>query len=304
MSNELICSLYFQPHRTSVAVLEMSDNGFSLRHLQHLTAIINLDDSADGSATALELCDLLEHLDGTLHKVFVTISSEYSLLTHIPAVEKDSLEFLELLDLEVRTHFPDRERTDFYAKVTPLGVNGEMNLVSLIDKELLVRIEKIVSNLGVPLTDVNVAPFASINSFSYNYPELRNKYVMLVEVCKDAIEYIMMYDNRIIMYEYDGYSSDADLADKIEMKVGSMSSRLGVALAGMYFYGETLSREQYISCWEIGMILAADSKRLNPFRMMDTSLEQRDREYISRTFQMYTQCIGGGLPTQLDVVVR
>jgi hypothetical protein len=51
------------------------------------------------------------------------------------------------------------------------------------------------------------------------------------------------------------------------------------------------------------MILSNDARRLNPFRMMSSNFEKRDKDYCVRTFQMYVACIGGGLPIQIPIFV-
>jgi cold shock CspA family protein len=146
--------------------------------------------------------------------------------------------------------------------------------------------------------------FGIINAFTYNYPDKRVEVTILVHISStNVFEFITLENNQIVCYEFQNAVGGS--AQNVEEKIDAIKSQYGIdQISEILFYGDQLNKQRYLEYWEVGMIISGDSKRLNPLRLIDTDLEQRDKEYCERVFHLYAACIGGGLPTMFPVKVR
>jgi len=189
-------------------------------------------------------------------------------------------------------------------KIAKLNSNPQMNLAIITSKNLIETVENITSSFGFELTDINTSPFSAINTFNYNYPDKSEYINILVHINQNILEFAILENQKILDYEFYDISNETDISQAIETKINNINKNLNInKIVGIYFFGQNLSKEEYVKYWEIGMFISDDSKRLNPFRMFETVLEKRDKEYCSRMFHIFPACIGGALPIQFPTTV-
>ena len=306
MENNLIASIYFGKTCTLFAIIVKNDNAYCLQYLNTFKAInLNNLDEKEAQETIKKLNETVDNFRESISNFFVTVDTQYSIITKIPDdVELKSSEFAELINLEIRQHFSNQTVDDFKVKITKLHSKPFMNLVIITSKNLIESIENIVANFGFEITDINTSSFSAINAFHYNYPDKSEHINIIVHLNQNILEFAILKNQQILGYEFFDITNEPNISAAIESKINNISNQLNIEeINGIYFFGQNLSKKLYVECWEIGMMLCYDSKRLNPFRMFDTVLENRDNEYCSRMFHTFPACIGGALPIQFPMTV-
>jgi len=84
--------------------------------------------------------------------------------------------------------------------------------------------------------------------------------------------------------------------DSLEKEFDKLTSDYISHLDGLYFFGTGLKAEHIEIAKEKLSKKIPLIGRLNAFRMMTTSLSQREREYCSRVSHIFPPCIGGCFP--------
>ena len=305
MENNLIATIYFGKNCTLFALIKKNDNAFCLHYLNKFNPINPSNQTEKETKNTIQkLNAVIEKYKNNISHFFATIDTQYSIITKIPGdYDLASSEFIELINLEIRQHFSNLTVEDFRVKITKLNSNPQMNLAIITSKTLINSIENMISDFGFELTDINASPFSAVNTFNYNYPDKSEKVNIIVHINQNILEFAILQNNQILDYEFYALSNEAGISRAIEVKINSIIKNLNIdEVEGIYFFGQNLSKEEYIKCWEIGMFISFDSKRLNPFRMFDNVLEKRDQEYCSRMFHTFPACIGGALPIQFQIV--
>ena len=293
----MIASLYFGKHNTLLAVLEKKTNGYDLQYIKKLADIFDLNAlNSNSSAAAMnEITEILSQFNIT--EFFVTLNPDNYISTNIPgSFKEDKTEFLKLVDFSIKQHFSDKSIDDFRIKAVPINFANKMEFVTMISNELIIGIESVVAMFGYELTDINPAHISAINSYNYNYIDCISDTAILIQLLDNIFEFILISNNKIIGLEYCSFEEDAS-ANIIEDKLKQIGNDYSININSIYFYGDKLNKNNYLEYWKRGMLVGDNTKRLNPFRLFNANLEQRDKDYCMRMFQMYVACIGGALPT-------
>jgi hypothetical protein len=316
MEDIFVASLLIGNSDTYISVLERTVDGYALHYVKKLDNTIILTNAVPEKldAAIAELTTILSPYKSKLAKFFVTIDDEYYHLTQVPgSIDILNPEFVDLINLEIRQTTTEHSIDNYRIKATPIENKKDnegasempMCLVCLINNDIVWEIEYLATNLELELTDINPVPFSSINTFTYNYPDKKDSAVAIVCLKQNVIEYGILQNNSIIGYEFSKVNGLSTYSGVIENKIDNIIESYQISnLSGAYFYGSSITKQQYIECWEVGMIMSGDSKRLNPYRLVKSKLDKRDEEYCARTFHIYVACIGGALPTMFQTFVR
>jgi len=310
MKNEFISSIYFGKNLTLFAVIERTDDAFVLHYLNSLNSTIDINqlESPNTRNGINELTTVVKKFSNKIKKCFVTLTIEDVIITKIPGnIEPQSAEFVDLINLEIRQNFPTKNITNYRIKSMQILANDSNNsmfLTIMIEQELIQSVDKIISMIGLEVTDVSTSQISAINTLSYNYPDVKMTNI-IVNVYEEMLEYLIMQDKKLLGYESVFVSKDKNIFKTNENKITNILKELKInQIENIYYFGTNLTKENYTVYWEVGMQLGGDTKRLNPFRMFKNNLEKRDIEYCARTFHIYPPCIGGVLPTQIPIFVK
>ena len=307
----MIASIHFGKNKTLFSIIEKTDVAFCLHYLNSLENTIDLNDLYSETAANFisEFSTIVEKYKTDISSFFVAIDTEYSIITKVPGnIDLQSSEFVDLINLEIKQNYPDKSIDDFRIKTTEIistVSQNNMYLAVIISNELIYSIENMMANFEIKVTDINASQFSAINTLLYNYPDVSCATNIIVNINGDLLEYAIIGNRKIIGYEFNLLDENTDISSVIESKISSIVRDIGIEdLDGIYFFGQDLEKARYLKCWEAGMLIGKEAKRLNPFRLFKTDFEKRDFEYCARTFHTYAVCIGGALPIQFPVVVR
>ena len=272
--------------------------------MKKLDNVLDLNELTSNSTTAAinEITEILSQFSIT--DFFVTLNPNYYIATHIPGSFKDNRNaFLKLVDFSIKQHFSDKNINDFRIKSMPINSNNQMEFATIISKDLIITIESVVAMFGYDLTDINPAHISAINSYSYNYVDSISSRTVLVQLLDNIFEFILISNNNVVGLEYCTLDENISTSKTIENKLRQIVKDYSMNIDTIYFYGDKLNKNDYFGCWKIGMLIGDNTKRLNPFRLFNSNLPQRDKDYCMCMFQMYVACIGGGLPPQVSIAV-
>lgn len=295
-------SIFFNIDRTYLTLVERTDEGLDLLYLNSTENKIDLEnpDTDEYLLGVKELQDLLVNVKDNFDRLTVTLPAESVLVSKFPGKEDlESSELKKLIDFELRQTFPQFNYDDFAISITPLAPNSnnkKMILTVIIPNQIFNSCSEILMPLGKTIDNIEISQLNAHNAFMYNYPEFSEKCVALLSVQNQFIDISLIKNGMPAYYNLASFSSTEQIGEMVEKEFEKMLAENTDAIDGAYFFGCGLTKDIMLSCWETSMILGLEAKRLNAFRMMKTSFGKREREYCSRTMQLFPACIGGALP--------
>lgn len=296
-------SIFFNTDRTYLSLVEKHEDGVELHYLNSTESRIDLENSqsVDSMEGARELNILFEELNKfEFSRVTLTMPAESVLVSKIPGSSNLSAdEIKKLVNFEIRQNFPQFNFTEFAVSVTPLAKNNakiEMMLCVIVPNDVLKAATNYIKPLGRNIDFIEISQLNAHSAFMYNYPELKDKNVALASIQDQFIDISLSKNGVPSYYNLASYSSPEQIGEVIEFEFQQILNSSADTIDAAFFFGNKLTKDVMMSCWETSMMLGIEAKRLNPFRMMRTNLTQREREYCSRTFQLYPACVGGSLP--------
>lgn len=298
----LTASVFFNTDRTYVTVVEPTPKGLALEYLNSTESRIDLEnpESTESLNGAKELEAILTKFVGKIDRLTVTLPSDSVLVTQFPTtMEIDPSELRRLVDFEIRQNYPQFNFKDFTVSVTPLSVKPDGKRLALgviIHNSIFKAASEFVKPLGQLIDFVEISQMNANSAFMYNYPEEAKKNTALVCIQNSFIDVSICKAGEPAYYNLLSFSDPMQVGELLENEFTKITEEIVPTIDGAFFFGAGLSKDIMMTCWETAMLMGFEAKRLNPFRMVTTKLDARDREYCSRVFQCYPPCIGGSAP--------
>jgi hypothetical protein len=305
LKNKQIASLYFGKYNLLLAVLERTDNCYNLQYIKKLNNILDLKTFSleDSETTINEISQILSQF--SISGFFVTLNPDYYIVAQIPGcIEKNKDEFLKLVNLSIEQHYSNKDINDFRIKSIPINSVPPMEFVTIINNDIIIAIKNLIAMFECEIIDINPEHISAINSFNFNYPEKNTETIILVQLLNNILEFIIISNNQILGFTYSILEKDIPVSKIVENELSHIAKNYNLKdINCIYFYGDKLNKQEYLDYWKAGMIISQDCRRLNPFRLINSNLEKRDKDYCIHMFQMYVLCIGGALPIQINMSV-
>jgi len=295
-------SIFFNTDRTYITLVNKKRDGLELLYLNSTKCRIDLENpESDESVLGIkELGIFFEEIGKDFNRIAITLPAESVLVNKLPGKENmPANDLKQLVYFEVRQRFPQFSYEDFTISVTPFarGINKKPQMLCvIIPNEIFDTAAKIISPLQMPIDHVEISQLNAHSAFLYNYPELASQNVVIASIQNQFIDISLSKAALPGYYNLAVFSSPLQIADALEKEFQRILSTASETIDAAFFFGNGLTKDVMLTCWETSMMIGIESKRLNPFRMMKSQLGQREKEYCSRTFQLYPPCIGGSLP--------
>jgi len=294
-----VLSLFFNMDRTYIALLSIGDKGLVLEHVDSTDEGIDLE-NYQYEDTAARQADLLSRVEPYLDKVSsisVTLPAESVIVTQLPADINQSQDTLrQLLALEIRQNYPHFNLDDFVANIIPMSAkkSGTDSVLGVIfTSELIKNCTDLLKPLGKDIINIDFSQMNAHSAYLYNYPENWDKSVMIFSIQNNFIDISVVKDGRPCYYNLLSYSTNAEIPVIIEKQYEHITSEIAEVIEGAYFFGTGLTKDLYLQIWETCMLLGVETARLNAFRLVDTELDTRRKEYASRVQHIFPPAIGG-----------
>ncbi len=295
-------SVFFNIDRTYLTVVEHTPKGLSLDYINSTKNRINFENLGASLEGINELHEMFDKLPEGIVRTTVTVPAEGVMVTQFPGRKNLSNSDLQkLINLELRQIYPQFNFEDFKITITPFLANNNKQtmLAVIIPMEDYETINRIMEPLNLPITNIEISQLNAHSCFIYNYPEMVDKTVALLSVQSQFMDFSIIKNGSPAYYSLSSISNPELVGEVFENEYNKIIPSVFDSLDAVYFFGSGLNKNVSMALWETSMLLGImESKRLNAFRMMLSNLDRRDREYCSRTFQLYPACVGGCLPTK------
>lgn len=302
MATEKTLSIFLNTDRIYLTGVRIDNNRAMLDYIESTNHHIDLEniDSDESKNGLKELESILSGLDFKPDRLTITLPAESIFITKFPAkstYSKDQLR--QLINLELRQAYPEFSYDNFKVMVTPLyapKTKQESMIAMIILKSDVEFLSNYFAKFGLKINNFEISQLASYSTFMFNYPEMRDKTVMIIGYQGQFLDFTVHKNGQTLYYNINSISDVNQIGEATEKEYAKIQETTVDEVDAVYFYGSSLTRNITLSLWETGMVLGImEAKRLNAFRMMGATLDKRHLEYCSRTFQIYPPCVGSGL---------
>lgn len=305
-----VISLFFNTDRTYITKVQNKNEGLELEYFNSTNNPIDLDaiHSNEEVEGFDEIESVLNNFDIESDMINLVFPADAIMTSQLPGkVRMKKEEILDLISLELKRAYPKLNINDFEIQVVQMGTNkkGDANQLAIIyQKHDLELFQQLLQKYNAPIKMKYVSQIAAANAFLYNYPEFQQKNAAIIGIQNNFIDFCVLSNSQMVYYSLLNYSNESEIPEILEKELGKVTDEIIDDLsAGLFFYGSDLTKSILLSVWEIAMLFGVEGKRLNAFRMIKTNLGKREREYASRTMQIYPACIGGTLPNFFQSVI-
>lgn len=302
-------SIFFNIDRTYLTGVSKVGSTLSLDYINSTIHKIDFENtqSEETQNGMTELMNIISEMDFKPDEISVTLPSESVLVSKFPGNTNMNEKSLKaLVALELRQTYPQFNFDDFSIQLVPMTVQKskkQMMLAVIITKEDLKTIEDLLEPLGKKISKFDISQMNAHSAFIYNYPEFRAGNIMILGLQGQFMDISVVMDGLPAYYNLIRYDGLGSLQEKIENEYNQIVPNVCDNLDAMLYFGSGMTKTVATELINISSQLdIADTKRLNGFRLMKSSLDERQREYCSRTLQIYPACIGGCLPTKHTIM--
>lgn len=302
-------SFFFNIDRTYVTGISSSPDGFSLDYIDSTIDQINFEnlDCEESRNGVAQLNKFIQEMDFKPTRITATLPAETVFITKFPGrIDFTADEFKKLVSLEIRNAYPQFNFNDFDISLVPFKESKDkkqMMLAVIIQQSDYTIINEILEQLGIEVSKFEISQFNAHSSFLFNYPEMKEKNVAIIGIQGQFLDLSVINNNQLLYYNLSSIDSTAKVGEVFEREYNKIIQSYIDTIDACYFFGSGLNKNISLALWETSMMLGIyEAKRLNPFRMMKTSLDNRNKEYCSRAFHIYPACVGGIFPSWHEVI--
>lgn len=301
-NKEKALSLFLNVDRAYVCLMERDNNNINLSYISSTDSKIDPEsiDDEQSQKGLDELKSIFSEID-IPKKINLTLPSESVLVTTFPGKpDITHAEIVKLVELEIKQLYPQLTLEQFSIFVTQLAPTKEGKyymLASIINDDLINSCRNIIEQNNAELGKIEISQFAAHNSFMFNYPEIKDQNVLLVSIQNQFMDVSLLTQGETVYYNLLSVTDNAKIAEIFENECNKIQETIVDQINQAFFFGSSLTKELNMLLWETSMLFGFETKRLNPFRMMSTTLEGRKKEYCSRVFHLFPAVVGVNLPS-------
>ncbi len=292
---EPVISVFFDSDRTYIALLEPDAKGWSLAYINSTTQPIDLALGSEGSAVQ-ELESVMAEIAGAASSVHVTLPMESVFVHQFPAPLTDSVdEIRELVRFEISQHFPHQDAEGFSSTVytmSPRLDRTSMMMAVIMEQNMLGTVRSVLAPLMADIARIDTAQMAAHNALSYNYPDNDGASFLVCGVQERYVDVSVIRKGSMAYYHLVPLSENS-IGAVCEEELNRVLDEYVPFVDGAFFFGSGLTRERYESA---ASSISLPAHRLNAFRMLTTTLGERERAYCSRVGHIFPACIGNIFP--------
>ncbi len=296
-----ILSVYFNIDRTYLAAFDVTPKGLDLVYINSTEHPIDLEnpDSELSMLAAQELEIFISDVPD-VSEVNVTLPAESVLLSQIPGrLNMDEHQIKQLVGLEIRQAFPMFNFEDFSPLIVETGerMDGKQMLIAeIIPNNLIATAQSVLKGTNLKINRFEVSQFNAHSALLYNYPEQLDKAAALVSIQQQFIDLSVIKNGLPIYYSLVNFNSPDEIGTICENEFNKIMTDYVDYVETAFFFGSGLNIEIYKKAEAKLTEFLMTSIKFNAFRMVTTNLEQREKDYCSRTAHIFPACIGAAIP--------
>lgn len=291
-------SFHFESDITTVCGLSKNSKGLDLLSVDTIhKGIPTLGDNVELFKN--NLFKVLKEVESQIQeaeRITISLPAETSLAKQIPYIDsKEEDKLRELLTFEIELLFPKFTVDDFYVKLFPIeGKNksAQMQLAILMEKNLMQVIQDTFEKFGKKVDVFQVRQLAAHAAFMYNYPESIANTVVILGIQEKFLDVSILREGKLIYYDLASFNSIKDIGTICQTEITKLLSGTVSFIDHVFLFGNSLTAESLSLAHAALFGIIQKVERINAFRMVTTNLDQRTKEYCSRTSHFFVPCIG------------
>ena len=294
-------SVFFNIDRTYIAILSPSEKGLSLDYVNAARNQIDLENvfDPDNDPGIQELREFMLSVQNKINRVSVTIPAESVFVSQFPGQKGMTNQQLnKLVNLEIKQAYPQYNTDEFVSNIIPMEKNikgASMMLASIMQKDIINTCRDIFKDF-LPVTNIEISQLNAHTAFLYNYPESFEKNIMILGVQDQFIDLSIIKNSRPAYYNLLSFSNKNILGDIIKEQYVNLQENIIERIDGVYYFGTGLTKDLSLQAKELSDSLGIESGRLNAFRMVESQLDERQRDYCKVMQHVFPPCIGAVIP--------
>lgn len=302
---ETLVTLYFDTYRTYIAHLEHTAQGLCLSGIHVTNAPVDLSQNLDDVRASVGMEEVercLEHLSERherIDAIAVSLDMDSVLAYPIPySPALTSQQLSEYAAFELMQHVPDADPKQFFTSLYPFRSDEDSPMAFAVHvgaNAASVAVHA-AAVLRSTLRRISVSQADAHNVFAYNYADEAHKTVALCGVQDKYVDISVLCNNTILdvaTLEVDHLSPSSPLGSVCKAYVQNLDDEQGITLDTAYFFGTDLTKNDIDT---VHRELSMPVKRLNPLKMLTSTLTLREREYCSRIAHVLVPSVGSMLP--------
>ncbi len=294
--------VHYSFERIYLAVVGQTARGMSIEYINSTTNGIDLDNPNDKKSlgSVAELNAILADIDRDIRGIYITLPSEYVLVTQFPG--KDNLsqsDIQKLINIEVKQAYPQYNSTDYTFNVIPLAprLNGtKMMMAEIIPNMVFTNAKKLLAQVKAPVARIEISQFNAHNAFLYNYPEEKDSTVSFFSIQDRFVDVSVVKAGVPAYYNLLKFNDNSELSAIFEKEIDRIMTDYVEFIDAAYLFGSGLTRTIYDDSEALLSGMVMKTGRLNAFRMFGSSLSDREKEYCRKTYHIFPPCVGSALP--------
>lgn len=292
---EPIISVFFDNDRTYIALLEPDAKGWSLAYINSTTQPLDLALGHDSGAVQ-ELESVMMEIAGAASSVHVTLPMESVFVHQFPAPILGSAdEIRDLLRFEISQHFPHQDAQGFSSVVYTLSPRIDrtsMMMAVIMEHNMLGTVREVLAPLMANIERIDTAQMAAHNALLYNYPDHEGASFAVFGVQERYLD-VSVIRNNVMAYYHLAPLGERSIGEVCEEELNRVLDEYVPFIDGAFFFGSGLTRARYETA---AAAISVPAHRMNAFRMLTTTLGERERAYCSRVGHIFPSCIGNIFP--------
>lgn len=303
-----LLTVFFASDRIYLAVVKTPTKGLALAYINSTETSLDLENPSNPQSKKAinEFENLLDDIPFMIDETYITLPVESVLVSQFPGKHGISeKELKQLISLEIRQSYPTLSPADFKSTVIPLAEmkdNTKTMLGVIISNKIFETCTNIFSSKDLKINNIEISQLNAHSAFLYNYPEHSFKTVVLFGIQGQFIDVSVLQSGKPIYYNLLSFTDAKQFNQIIKIEVNKLLSDYVGFLDAAYFFGTDLNKNLMNSAKNSLKEFISDVGRLNAFRMLITKLDDRTRQYCSRTQHIYPPCIGACLPSYQEKI--
>ncbi len=292
-------SVYFDEERIYIALLKKGIKGIELIDIDvtdHPFSFIDIDYKSNLLAKS-ELNQILSEFEKyEINRVSITLPTDNILISQFPAHPNISEEELKsLVDFEIKNSYPQFTYDDFNSNVYLIKpTDSKYKLLAvIISKKDLEICKDLISKLNTPVDNIEISQFNAHNSYIYNYPDKNWEVIAFFNISGNFIDFTILFEKELLHYSIIATSTDPEISFILDEAIMNSTLKYNVKIESIFLFGSKLNKYIFDESKKLFSAKSIDCNRLNAFRMIETKLDARKREYCSRMAHIFPPCIGG-----------
>ncbi len=298
---ENVLTMFFSPERIYIACIGKTKEGLVLKKIGTTASPIDLDNLENSlNETGLqEFYELMNEFDDNNKIVTVSIPMEYVLITQFPGRPNITIdEIMSVINIEIRQNYPQFNPKDFPTYLFQLEPRKEQTyfLAGIIPMNIFQNIKSLTNQINKIVQRIEISQISAHNAFLFNYPEEKENIVGIFNISDKFIDYSVIKNNEFYSYNLIKYNVQDQIPNLIENNLAKVKNELNFEINSLYFFGTNFNKPLLNKINTLLGKKIEKIKRLNPFRLMFTDLDDSSKQICSRLAHHFPACVGSILP--------